>query len=452
MGEYVNLEMKQLFDTHGIIHQTTCPDTSQQNRVAERKNRTLLEITRSLMFESHVPAHYWPEALATATYLTNRIPTKSLNFKTPLDTLQTYSPVVSSVSLPLRVFGCVVYVHLPRQVRHKLETRPIKCVFLGYRVTQKGYRCFDPVQNKIYTTMDCDFFEHSYFFSQPNPQGEKVVEDLSWLICPLRDGTKEQVGNTTVTAFDSIASLSQFTPLIIPDVPSNVLNVTSVDEGAIEITNDEPNDVASVEMSSRYELPPRSIRGVPPKRYDPEFEAQRSRYPIDRGNNVSLSQTAMVFNSCLYSSSIPKDVKEALQNPKWKKAMEEEITALKKNGTWEKCVLPKGKKTVGWRWVFTIKYHADGSTECYKARLFAKGYTKTYGVGYSETFTPVAKIDTIRVLFSVAANKNWPFYQFDVKNAFLHGEIEEEVYMKAPPDFNDCLNNSKYNNGMIRSN
>ena len=148
---------------------------------------------------------------------------------------------------------------------------------------------------------------------------------------------------------------------------------------------------------------------------------------------MSLSQTAMVFNSCLYSSSIPKDVKEALQNPKWKKAMEEEITALKKNGTWEKCVLPKGKKTVGWRWVFTIKYHADGSTECYKARLFAKGYTKTYGVGYSETFTPVAKIDTIRVLFSVAANKNWPFYQFDVKNAFLHGEIEEEVYMKAPP-------------------
>ena len=200
-------------------------------------------------------------------------------------------------------------------------------------MTQKGYRCYGPVQNKMYTTMDCDFFEHSYYFSQSDPQGEKVVKDLSWLICPLRDDIKEQVGNTIVTASDSIASPSQFTPSIIPNVPSNVPNVTSVDEGVIKITNDEPNDVASVEMSSMYELAPRSTRGVPPKRYDQEFEEQRSRYPIDRGNNVSLSQTAMVFNSCLYSSSIPKDVKEALQNPKWKKAMEEEITALKKNGT-----------------------------------------------------------------------------------------------------------------------
>ena len=117
------------------------------------------------MFESHVPGYYWPEALSTATYLTNRLPTKSLNFKTPLDTLQTHSPVMSSVTLPHRVFRCVVYVHLPRRVKHKLEPRTIKCVFLGYGVTQKGYRCFDPVQNKMYTTMDCDFFENSYFFS-----------------------------------------------------------------------------------------------------------------------------------------------------------------------------------------------------------------------------------------------------------------------------------------------
>ena len=115
--------------------------------------------------------------------------------------------------------------------------------------------------------------------------------------------------------------------------------------------------------------------------------------------------------------------------------MENEILALKWNNTWDKCTLPEGKKTVGCKWVFTIKYHADGTIERYKARLVAKGYTQTYGIDYSETFSPVAKIDTIRVLFSIAANKDWPLYQFDVKNAFLHGEIEEEVYMQAPPGF-----------------
>ena len=87
--------------------------------------------------------------------------------------------------------------------------------------------------------------------------------------------------------------------------------------------------------------------------------------------------------------------------------------------------------------VFSIKYHADGTIKRYKARFVAKGYTQTFRVDYSETHSPVAKIDTIRVMFSIAANKDWPLYQFDVKNDFLHGEIEEEVYMKAPPGFSD---------------
>ena len=97
--------------------------------------------------------------------------------------------------------------------------------------------------------------------------------------------------------------------------------------------------------------------------------------------------------------------------------------------------LPRGKKPVGCKWIFTVKYKADGTVERYKARLVAKGFTQTYGIDYTETFAPVAKLNTIRVLLSLAANLDWPLHQFDIKNPFLNGELEEEVFMMLPLGF-----------------
>ena len=113
--------------------------------------------------------------------------------------------------------------------------------------------------------------------------------------------------------------------------------------------------------------------------------------------------------------------------------MKEEMEALLKNKTWILVSLPEGHKTMGCKWVFSIKYKADGSIERYKVRLVAKRYTQTYEVDYMETFSLVAKLNTVRVLLSLAVNLDWPLLQFDVKNTFLHGDLEEEIYMDIPP-------------------
>jgi len=148
-----------------------------------------------------------------------------------------------------------------------------------------------------------------------------------------------------------------------------------------------------------------------------------------------VTDIARAFLTSLLVQDIPKIVHKASKKGEWREAMKTKMEAIEKNGTWEKCILPARKKPVGCRFIFTIKHKANDTIERYKARLVAKGYTQTYGIDYSETFSPIAKIDTVRVLFSITTNKNWPLHQFDVKNAFLYRDLKEEVYMEAPPGF-----------------
>jgi len=129
----------------------------------------------------------------------------------------------------------------------------------------------------------------------------------------------------------------------------------------------------------------------------------------------------------------PSTYKEASGVPEWQSAMSEELAALDRTGTWEIVPLPPHAVPITCKWVFKIKTKSDGSLERYKARLVARGFQQTQGRDYDETFAPVAHMTTVRTMIAVAASCSWTISQMDVKNAFLHGDLHEEVYMQPPP-------------------
>lgn len=160
----------------------------------------------------------------------------------------------------------------------------------------------------------------------------------------------------------------------------------------------------------------------------------QSLFSVISYGNFSPSHRA--FLSSISSHVEPTSYSQAVKDPKWREAMKKELDALKLNNTWTLEPLPPGKRPIGCKWVFKIKYNSDGSIERYKARLVAKGYTQMEGLDYHETFAPVAKLVTVRCLLAVAAARGWELHQLDVNNAFLHGDLHEEVYMLPPPGIN----------------
>ena len=173
-GEYMSNEFQFFLQSHGNISQRSCPFTPQQNGVAERKNRHLLDVVCTLLIESCVPSHFWCEALSTAVYLINRLPSPTLNDDSPYFRLFGYAPNYSN----LHIFGCVCFVHLPAHERNKLTAQSVKCAFLGHAGTQKGFLCYDPHARRTRVSRNVIFFENQPFFSTQQPSEFPSLSDL----------------------------------------------------------------------------------------------------------------------------------------------------------------------------------------------------------------------------------------------------------------------------------
>ena len=153
--------------------------------------------------------------------------------------------------------------------------------------------------------------------------------------------------------------------------------------------------------------------------------------PPVRGTR-SLSE---VYQRCSVAVLEPDSFKSAAKSQVWLDAMKEELKMIEKNQTWELTERPKNKHVIGVRWVYRTKLNSDGSVNKHKARLVVKGYAQYYGVDYTDTFSPVARLDTIRLLFALAAQNQWKIHQLDVKSAFLNGYLQEEIYIEQPEGF-----------------
>ena len=287
--------------------------------------------------------------------------------------------------------------------------------------------------------MNCNFLGTEFFYqTHLSSQGESdpgsTVDYLSWVV-PLSSSSTEDPTEPVVITAEQVLPQESSQPLTQNPPPTISEVIPDSEPASVPISTDPVETEPLVEENGidgdtgRYILPHRITRGIPPKRYSPEKTGKKSRYGVANFVQENLTKMARAFAAALYEEEeIPRTAEEAMRHKHWKEAMITEMKALMKNNTWVKGKLPEGVKTVGCRWVFTIKRRPDGTIERYKARLVAKGYTQTYGVDYAETFSPVAKVNTVRVLFSIAANKDWPLHQFNVTNAFLHGELPKPVF------------------------
>ncbi|CAL9010854.1 unnamed protein product [Prunus brigantina] len=202
---------------NGLLHETTCPYTLQQNGVAERKNRHTLEMAKSIFIEAHMPKMFWSDAIVYAVYLLNYMPSSIHGYKTPLDVLTSTYPLPSVMTLHPRIFCCIAYVHILKHLQSKLDPCALKCVLVGFSLYSKGYQCYHPPTKSTYVTMDVTFSELSMYFlhheSNSPLQGEKEnIEEQNWnwtiMLPDITTEREEVICNGKENAVTSIEDLA----------------------------------------------------------------------------------------------------------------------------------------------------------------------------------------------------------------------------------------------------
>ena len=376
----------KFLEKHGICAQYTMPGTPHQNGVAERRNRTLMEMVRSMMSHSSLPISMWMYALRTAMYLLNKVPSKAVS-KTPFELWTGRKPSLRH----LHVWGCPAEVRVYNPQEKKLDFRTISGYFIGYPEKSKGYRFYCPNHStRIVESGNARFIENC---------------DISG---------SDQMRNVSIQEVRVQISVPKTSTIVVPELVSqpNKDQEQQINDSTLhnENVNSEPMVVEPQSTILR--------------------RSQRERRSSITDDYVVYLQESGI-DLGIYND--PDSYTQAMQgndSGKWFHAMEEELKSMDQNQVWDLVELPKGCKRV-----FKTKRDSIGNIERYKARLVAKGFTQKDGIDYKETFSPVSKKDSFRIIMALVAHYDLELHQMDVKTAFLNGNLEEEIYMDQPEGF-----------------
>ncbi|KAJ9538185.1 hypothetical protein OSB04_030918 [Centaurea solstitialis] len=384
--EFRNTKLHSFLEDVGISHNFSAVRTPQQNGVVERKNRTLVEAARSMMAHSGVPKSFWAEAVATACYTQNHTLIVKRTGKTAYEMIEKHP---SDYDLPI-LTGPIIVPAAP-----------------GTSTTSVSYDAFVTESTSEATT------------SAQNTTPEPVVS-------PPQISSNEQPSGASpepVVAQTSTpvrAPIPEAAPLPSPST-SQRSYAQVVREPKLEVVlNIEPLGRAISVWSRSH--PPSHIIGSPSR----NVQTRSSK----KSDNLGLF-------ACFLSEFEPSEINQALSDPDWVRAMQDELAEFERNKVWRLVKRPWGKSIIGLKRIFRNKKDENNLVIRNKARLVAKGFLQQEGIDYDETFPPVARIEAIRIFLVYAAHKNMMVYQMDVKCAFLNGVLHEEVYVEQPEGFVD---------------
>jgi hypothetical protein len=293
----------------------------------------------------------------------------------------------------LRIFGCPIYIHIPKDKRKKLEHSRKKGIFVGYNESSKAYRIYILEQHKVEVSRDVTFNEKMAF----KKSIEETIEEEEY------EEPKEENTCLPESRNEETEQLDQPMQPCEP-IESFVVPKTKKHPAWLE---------ATLQEAERLKAPSGTFR--------------KSKKP-KRFSSYAACMTKLLNEE-------PTTFEEAAHKKQWKEAMTEEHRSIMKNDVWEIVPRPKEKSVLTSQWVYKIKHAADGSVDKYKARFVARGFSQKEGEDNDETFAPIARYTSIRAIMSLIVSMGWSLHQMDVKTAFLNGAIKEEIYIEQPQGF-----------------